>query len=457
MVDDSDPSDSDRARVDSELLATLLATTPDFVYFKDTERRFVRVSKTMETLFGLPEAEIIGKRDEDLFPEHIHIHSVPDDIRVLTTGEPIVNKLEGGEVRAGTQTWVLTNKTLWRSASGEVQGLHGTSREFTDLKRLRDSERRAKQILSQIHDSVISVDLEGFITSWNHGSEVLFGHSAEAMLGRHISVVYPEEDHGLLETDIIAPLLRQGEHHAEVRLLRASGDVFYGHLALSVLTEDGKPSGMIGYTMDITERVEGEKRRKLLMRELDHRVKNSLAVVRSLARQTANRAPTLDAFLQQFSGRLDAMVVAHETLAGNRWTGLPLRQAVSEALTSSDGVTADGPDVILPPECATPLCLALHELTTNARKHGALQQADGSVDLRWSWQADEVEIRWREHGCKEPPSNLKPGFGLSLVHGLIEHEAGGRFSLEMTPEGLSATIHLPTREDRSASLGPGAR
>ncbi|UCB52856.1 MAG: PAS domain S-box protein [Candidatus Zixiibacteriota bacterium] len=120
--------------------------------------------------------------------------------------------------------------------------------------------RKQAQIIDQIHDSVVSTDLDGNVTSWNKGAERLFGYSDKEALGKHISFVYPEDQHQFLEQEVIKPLKEKGDHEIEVRMRRKSGEDFYAHLALSLLkSTDGSVIGMIGYSMDITERKRAEE------------------------------------------------------------------------------------------------------------------------------------------------------------------------------------------------------
>jgi len=132
-----------------------------------------------------------------------------------------------------------------------------------DITARRESERSIQlqaKIIDQIHDSVISSDLDGFITNWNKGSERLFGYSSEEMLGKHISVIYPKEERAFLQNEVIVPLQENGEHETEVRMRRKNNDDFFAHLSLSLLyDEQGNSIGMIGYSMDITERKKAEE------------------------------------------------------------------------------------------------------------------------------------------------------------------------------------------------------
>ena len=124
-----------------------------------------------------------------------------------------------------------------------------------ERKLAEEALRRQAQIIDQIHDSVVSTSLDGYVTSWNRGAERLFGYSANEALGKHISFVYPEDERDFLEQEVIKPAKEKGEHEVEVRMRRKSGEDFYAHLSLSVLRDTkGSVVGMIGYSMDITER-----------------------------------------------------------------------------------------------------------------------------------------------------------------------------------------------------------
>jgi PAS domain S-box-containing protein len=128
-----------------------------------------------------------------------------------------------------------------------------------ERKLTEEALRRQAQIIDQIHDSVVSTSLDGYVTSWNRGAERLFGYSANEALGKHISFVYPEDKHDFLEQQVVKPLKEKGEHEVEVRMRRKSGQDFYAHLSLSLLRDTkGTVAGMIGYAIDITERKRAE-------------------------------------------------------------------------------------------------------------------------------------------------------------------------------------------------------
>ncbi len=130
--------------------------------------------------------------------------------------------------------------------------------------------RRQAQIIDQIHDSVVSTDLDGHVTSWNKGAERLFGYSDKEALGQHISFLYPEDKHRFLEQEVIKPLKKKREHEIEVQMRRKSGEDFHAHLSLSMLrSKDGSVVGMIGYSLDITERKRAEEGLRQTTRQLE--------------------------------------------------------------------------------------------------------------------------------------------------------------------------------------------
>lgn len=159
-----------------------------------------------------------------------------------------------------------------RDESGNIRRVVGIAEDITERKQAEEDLRQRAEVIDQIHDSVVSTDMDGHMTSWNKGAERLFGYTAEEALGKHVSFVYPKSQHAFLEQKIIAPLKQKGSHEIEVRMQKKSGEEFYTHLSASLLRDNhGTPVGMIGYAMDITAQVRareslkesGEKYREL--------------------------------------------------------------------------------------------------------------------------------------------------------------------------------------------------
>ncbi len=200
----------------------------------------------------------------------------------------------------------------------------GTVQDITERKREEQALRQQAQVIDQIHDSVVSTDLDDYITSWNKGAEKLYGYRAEEVLGKHISLVYLDRDRQLSQKQLIDPLLELEEGGLEVQRRRKSGELFDIHLSLSLLHDDkGTPIGRIGYSLDITERKRAEEQiktslreKEVLLQEVHHRVKNNLQVIVSLLNLQADRVTDRQAreMFTESRSRVRAIALMHETL-----------------------------------------------------------------------------------------------------------------------------------------------
>jgi PAS domain S-box-containing protein len=204
-----------------------------------------------------------------------------------------------------------------------------------------------------------------------------------------------------------------------------------------------KTVGAIGVVRDITSQRQRENEREALVSELDHRVKNVLASVQSLASQSARRTVSLEAFLKTFLGRIDAMAAAHALLMATRWRGAEIGNIAAAELGGLAHGQArwGGPEILLSPRATNALTLALHELGTNAVKFGALSTEQGRVDVRWSIRpGGGFELVWLE---SEGPTVAQPtryGFGRTLLERVTGRELGGSAVLEFRQEGVRATL-----------------
>jgi two-component sensor histidine kinase len=220
----------------------------------------------------------------------------------------------------------------------------------------------------------------------------------------------------------------------------------------------GRAVRLLGVVQDVTERKRAEERRALLVNELNHRVKNTLAVVQSLAAQTARGAPDLSAFAAAFQRRILALARAHDLLTREDWTGAPLREAVRAGLAPLaldagrvDLSGCDGADVVLPPGAAVTLAMAVHELAANALRHGALSVPQGRVSIACKTAAEGGAqiVDWVERGgppVAGPPA--RRGFGLRLLERGLAAQAGVAADLGFEPEGLRCTLRLPPSSAR---------
>jgi two-component sensor histidine kinase len=221
--------------------------------------------------------------------------------------------------------------------------------------------------------------------------------------------------------------------------------------ALPIRGADDRIIRWFGTNTDITERLKADEQRGLLINELNHRVKNTLATVQALAMQTLRNTERSADARELFESRLTALSRAHDVLTVESWEGAELRQVALRALepfaSKDERVSVDGPDVWLIPKKALAIAMTLHELATNATKYGALSNDAGAVRVSWVVApfdgAGELELTWMEQGG--PPVSLptRKGFGTRLIQRNLAHDLGGGASVEYRPQGVVAVIRSP--------------
>jgi two-component sensor histidine kinase/CheY-like chemotaxis protein len=209
-------------------------------------------------------------------------------------------------------------------------------------------------------------------------------------------------------------------------------------------------------TVDITDRKGAEERQTLLVREVDHRARNALAVVQSMIRLT--RAETKEAYIAAVEGRITALSRAHVLLSQSRWQGANLSRILDEELapyrrSEADKIVTAGPEVFLEPATAQILALALHELATNAAKYGALSSSFGRVKLSWELGPNGLVLQWLENGgpVVEPPSSL--GYGTRVISASVERQLDGGAAFDWHPDGLRFTMSVPLGERARPEAG----
>ncbi len=298
----------------------------------------------------------------------------------------------------------------------------------------------------------------------------------QAIIGWPVAVIEPGRTEGLIDfviaedreavrEAVIDSVLETGRFSVECRIARADNGRQIWCLAAGVLVADaaGRPRKLIGVVEDITERRTAQEEREALLGELDHRVKNVLSSVQSMAAQSARKAATLEAFLKTFSGRLKSMASAHQLLTATRWRGATLLNiAAAELGGLAPGQTRwEGPDVTLTPRAANALSLAFHELATNAVKFGALSTDEGRVEVRWRASAGEglgggIEIRWEETGGPTVAPPMRRGFGSTLLDKVTGRELEGAVVVEPRREGMRVlmTVGASAIAARPAEASP---
>ncbi len=245
---------------------------------------------------------------------------------------------------------------------------------------------------------------------------------------------------------------------AERKSVRVTGRYVNNHGEYRVLQTDARPNfsargvfrGLIGVNVDITEREEADAQRELLLAELNHRVKNTLAVVQAIAHQTFKGDDAeIKRSRRAFEARLAALAGAHNLLTQANWESASLRQIAADALSGmrgSERVTASGPDVRLRPKEALAVAMALHELCTNAVKYGALSTDTGRVAVEWRRSTSgepKLNMTWREESGPPVTPPQRRGFGTDLIERALAADLDGTVVLDFRPEGLVCSIEAP--------------
>lgn len=282
-------------------------------------------------------------------------------------------------------------------------------------------------------------------------SNPTFGRSIENILGRtDEEVLPPDSGHAIIALKREA--LTSGDpKRMEVAIENEDGPRFHDLHIEPLRNEAGDIVGITCAAIDVTERKESEAHLRLLMRELTHRSKNLLAVIQAMARQTARHAGSIEGFLNQFSARLQALAASHDLLVRESWYGASLDELIKSqlavALASGGGqVAIAGPPAALKPEAAQNLGLALHELSVNAAKFGALSVPGGRVSITWTLQDHMLALEWREQYGPKIKIRRKRGFGSMVIERNLTRALDATVEMAFEPDGLRCHIVIPASQ-----------
>ncbi|MDO8902123.1 MAG: HWE histidine kinase domain-containing protein [Phenylobacterium sp.] len=300
--------------------------------------------------------------------------------------------------------------------------------------------------------AVFTLEPDGRIAAWSPGAETIFGYSSHQAIGLPFAELFlaPDVAAGIPEAEM-AKAYRDGRAEDTRWHLRQSGERFWANGVTMTL---GDRPQLIKFLRDETAAKLAEDQRILLLNELNHRIKNTLATVQSIVENTLRAAHIDTATRSVLTERLIALAQAHNVLVAESWAGADLRSIVDQALaphiTAGGGrFRIEGPRVFLSPQQAVSLSLVLHELTTNAIKYGALSSDEGEVTLSWNTAhnasgARSMTLLWQESGGPPvKPPNGREGFGLRLIARSFGQDGDGRTRLEYSPEGVRCTVNIP--------------
>jgi PAS domain S-box-containing protein len=322
-----------------------------------------------------------------------------------------------------------------------------------DMRRREETVRsRLASIVESSQDAIISKDLSAKIMSWNAGAERIFGYTADEAIDQSILMLIPP-DRVAEESEILGRIQRgeRVEHYETVRV-RKDGTFVDLSLTVSPIRDaTGKVIGASKIARDITDRRRADEHRKLLVNELNHRVKNTLATVQSIAMQTLRTTErSIDARVL-FEARLAALSRAHDVLTNESWSGASLGEIVRRTLAPFQSpehrLKIEGPAARLSPKQALAIAMAIHELATNAAKYGALSNRDGDVAVAWQVDASKfpacIQLTWTEKNGPPVAELKRKGFGSRMIQLHLAAELGGDATLDFATSGVVCKIATP--------------
>ena len=310
-------------------------------------------------------------------------------------------------------------------------------------------------IVESSDDAIFTEDLNDHITSWNGGAEQLFGYRAAEVLGKPITLLIPPDRTGE-EADFLERI-RHGERikHFETVRLHRSGRPIHISLTVSPLrNEAGQIIGSSKIARDITERHQAQEMQRILIGEMQHRIKNVFALAGSLVSLSAQRVETKEELVQEVRGRLRALASAHQltvpalNTANSEVRHSTFRSTVAVLLQPYLGeedaarITMQGPDLVFARKAITPVALLINELVTNAIKHGALRDPSGTITVTTAQEGDRISIHWDEtHDHMSDVTDFgEKGFGSTLARLAVEQQLGGTLLREWHEGGLKVTV-----------------
>jgi PAS domain S-box-containing protein len=384
-------------------------------------------------------------------PEHVD-RVVASVTRSRETGEPWEDTfpLRGKD---GRYRWFLSRASPIRDDTGNVIRWFGTNTDITEQleaeEALRESEARFRNMADHAPVMIWVTEADGSCSFLSQSWYEFTGQTPETGLGfGWLEAAHPD-DRKSAEHTLDTAHARREAFRVEYRLRRYDGEYRWAiDAATPRFDEAGEFLGYVGSVIDITERKQAEETQELLVGELNHRVKNTLASVQAIVQHTLRQTRDPKEFATSFAGRIQSMARVHSMLSAATWQGADLRGLIRDQLLSGPvdetRIRASGPPVRLEPQMALHTALMLHELGTNANKYGALSAPSGWVTVGWTVEDGWLHLRWEERGGPAASAPTKRGFGTSLIEQSAKGE-GGSARMSVAAEGITWKVELPLR------------
>jgi PAS domain S-box-containing protein len=457
-------------RASEERFARIFEQTGVGVLQCELDGRFLLVNRRF--------CEIVGRTSEELLmlrvPDITHPDNRDTDAalrqRLVADGVPFL--VEKRYIRPdGSEVWVSVNVSLMRSADDARPLLIGVAQDITEQKTaeasLREKEADLRLVLDSATDGVYCVDTNGVTTMCNTAFLRMLGFArAEDALGRNlhneIHHSRPDGSHYPKEECPVYRTARDGvaAHVSYELFYRVDGSSFPVEYWSNPIMRDGVHQGAVCSFIDITERTRAQEQQNLLLRELNHRIKNLFAITGGMIALSARSAKTPQDYAANLAGRLEALALAHDLILPTTpsedapKTGpaklddllrkILLPYAGKPDAADSTRITMDGPQIALGPQTITTFALIVHELATNAAKYGSLSVEEGRLHITWHCDGKKLTLKWEEIGgpaITGPPKAA--GFGTALSNHSARVQLGGLLTHYWKAEGLTVELSTP--------------
>ncbi len=445
--------------------ADIIESSDDAIIGMDLDAIITTWNSGAERLYGFTAKEAIGQPVAILLPRG-RLAEEPEILHQISQGKHVDHYETVRQRKDGTLLDISLTVSPVRDASGRIVGASKIARDITARKRaeeaLRESEERRRMASEAAQIGVWDYELTTDTLRWDERTKALFGLSADAAVSYELFLagLHPEDreaTHAAVQHSIDPN--GEGEYDIEYRTVGIDDGVTRWIAARGkCYFENGRAVRFIGTVLDIGPAKEAQERQRLLLREMNHRVKNLFAIVSGMIGLSARTARTPQEMAQSLHGRLNALIRANDLVRPGIMGGEPVdgEQTTMEALVKTvllpyseekdgaDRIVVIGPEVTVGANAVTSLALVLHESATNAAKYGALSEPGGSLRINWNTQGNDFRFKWEEIGgpaIAGPPQAR--GFGSILAERSVAGQLGGTITYDWRPAGLRLNVAIP--------------
>ncbi|WP_265519817.1 PAS domain S-box protein [Nitratireductor luteus] len=461
----------------AELQAIMEAVPAAIFIARDADCRTIGGNRACYDLLRMPaEANTSLSAPGEERPDHFEVRV---NGRVLAPEElPVQRAARGEEIRGfeeeihfvdGQSRFLIGNATPLRDDDGRPSGAVAAFVDITERRaaeiNLRDSEQRLQMALEAGGMGAWEWEVASGKVNWSPTLEAIHGLEPGTFGGTFEDFkrdIHPDDIAAVTAAIEVAAHERE-PYHAIYRAVLPDGSLrWLETFGRCVEDHDGSLKKLTGICMDITQRKAAEAQREIMIAELSHRVKNALATVVSIARQSFSKDADPRHAYRSFEARIRALAQTHGRLAEAQWAGVVLKTILDDELAPyrhEDGVNVrlNGPSVSLPPKPALALGMAFHELATNAAKYGAFSVKDGCVEVNWKFEGEQLRITWAERNGPEVAPPTKTGFGRLLLERVLAADFNGKVDVTYGREGVRCAFTVPIAEgprDAGGVRGP---